>query len=309
MKISSLSPLSLIVVGLLLATGSPLTLDAQPVGRMPAGTTVYSGSATAIYQFSTDLDAGGDFSMTRLGLEADVMRSLGNGRGIGIGFDYYGDGYSFGDSSGDEAIAPWDTIHNLSLGIGYSGNFSKEWSFRIIPSITSSGESSASFSDSLTYGLVFAAARTFNQKLTIGLGAGVFHGMEKTRAYPFLAIRWQFAPGWTLQNPFRPGPAGPAGLEVAYKTDSWEFGVGGAYRSNRFRLADDGDYPNGIGENNSVPLFVRVSRPLNDLLTLDAYAGMLVGGSLKVETPNGTDLLKSDYEVAPLIALSISGRF
>lgn len=307
MKISSLSPLSLIVTGFLLASGSVLSMDAQPIGRMPAGTNVFSGSATGVYQFSSDLDAGGDFSMTRIGLEADVMRSLGNGRAIGLGFDYAGDSYSFGGEP--EAVDPWDTIHTYALGLFYMGNISKDWTLRAAASITSMGESSASFSDSLTYGLVFAATKTVNKDLTIGLGAGVFHGMEKTRAYPFLAIRWQFAPGWTLQNPFRPGPAGPAGLEVSYKKDNWEFGVGGSYRSYRFRLGDDGLYPDGIGENNSVPLFFRVSHPLSANLSLDAYAGMMVGGSLEVETSDGSEFYKSDYDVAPLLALSISGRF
>lgn len=245
--------------------------------------------------------------MTRIGLETDVVRGLGNGRAIGLGFDYAGDHYSFGGDS--EAIDPWDTIHTYALGLYYMGNISKEWTLRVAASITSMGESSASFSDSLTYGLVFAATKTYSKDLTIGLGAGVFHGMEKTRAYPFLAIRWQFAPGWTLQNPFRPGPAGPAGLEVAYKKDNWEFGVGGSYRSFRFRLGDDGLYPNGIGENNSVPLFFRVSHPLNANLSLDAYAGMLVGGSLEVENSEGSEFYKSDYDIAPMLALSISGRF
>lgn len=309
MNISSRFSLSVIATGLVLATNLVPVSNAQSMGRIPAGTTVVSGSATGVYQFSTDLDVGGDFSLTRIGLEADVVRGLDNGRAIGLGFDYAGDSYSFGNLGEEDAVDPWGTIHTYALGLYYMGNLSKDWTLRVAGSITSAGESSASFSDSLTYGLVFAATKTYSKDLTIGLGAGVFHGMEKTRGYPFLAIRWQFAPGWTLQNPFRPGPAGPAGLEVAYKKDNWEFGLGGSYRSFRFRLGDDGVYANGIGENNSVPLFFRVSHPLSANLALDAYAGMLVGGSLEVETSEGSDLYKSDYGIAPLLALSISGRF
>jgi len=52
----------------------------------------------------------------------------------------------------------------------------------------------------------------------------------------------------------------------------------------------------------------RVTGPTINL-TLDAYAGMLVGGSIEIEDSDGNDLVKSDFDPAPLIAISISGRF
>lgn len=291
-----------------LACGAP-ALIAQPVGKLPAGTTIHALTGTAVYQFDAKIDAGGDIGLTRLGVGYDLMRSLGNDRAIGLGIDYDADLFSFSGEDGLGALEPWGTVNTLSLAVGYTGKLGEDWSFRVAPSISASGESSASFSDSLRYGAVFAFTREFSKTLTLGLGAGVFSGLEETRAFPFIAVRWAFAPGWTLQNPFRPGPAGPAGLEVAYKTDTWEFGFGGSYRSFRFRLADDGYVANGIGEYNTVPLFARASRPIGRYLTLDAYAGMVVGGSIELADSAGNDLTKSDFDTAPLIALSISGRF
>jgi hypothetical protein len=226
-----------------------------------------------------------------------------------LGIDYDADLFSFTGDEGLGSLEPWGTVNTFSLAIGYTGKLGEDWSLRIAPSITASGESSASFSDSLRYGGVLAFTRTFKETLTLGLGAAIFSGLEETRVFPFIAVRWAFAPGWTLQNPFRPGPAGPAGLEVAYKTDTWEFGFGGSYRSFRFRLADGGLGDHGIGEYSNVPLFVRASRPIGQHLTLDAYAGMLVGGSIEIEDSDGDDLVKSDFDPAPLIAISISGRF
>ena len=285
------------------------SLQAQPVGKLPAGTTFSRMEGVAIYQFAADLDEGGDLGLTSAGLKFDLLRSLGEGRSVGGSLGYTTDLYDFGGAVGLGNMDPWDTVNTLTLAGFYGSPLGDDWQLMIAPSITASRESSASFSDSLTFGAVFSFTREVSQTLTIGLGAGLFTGLEQTRGFPFLAIRWEFAPGWTLQNPFRPGPAGPAGLEVAYKTDTWEFGLGGAYRSFRFRLADDGPVPNGIGEHNSVPFFIRATRPLSTNLTLDLYGGFLFGGSIELENSTGGRLARSDFDPAPIVALSLSGRF
>lgn len=291
----------------LLGLATVTALHAQP--PLPAGTIVTKADATFIQQFAADLDDGGDISMSAIDFNYHLVQSLGGGQSIGGGLGYTADFFSFGGETGLGNLDPWDTIHTLSLSGSYASPLGDDWDFRIAPSITASGESSASVSDSLTYGAVFAFTREFSEKLTIGLGAGVFTGLEDTRGFPLLAVRWQFAPGWTLQNPLRPGPAGPAGLEVAYASQTWEFGIGGAYRSYRFRLADDGATPDGIGESTSFPIFIRASRPITSHLTLNLYSGLLVGGSIELENSNGGDLADSDFDPAPILAFSLSGRF
>jgi hypothetical protein len=280
---------------------------AQP--QLPAGTITTRADATFIQQFASDLDDGGDLGVTSAGFSGDFIRSLDAGRSIGLGLGYMADFFSFGGDAGPGNLDPWDTIHNLTLSGSYATPFRDDWNFRIAPSITAAGESSASVSDSLTYGAVFAFTRQFSDTLTLGLGAGVFTGLEDTRGFPLLAIRWNFAPGWTLQNPLHPGPAGPAGLEVAYATDTWEFGIGGAYRSYRFRLADDAPTPDGIGEYTSVPLFFRASRPITENIKLNLFGGVLFGGSIELENSNGGGLVDSDFDPAPILAFSLSGRF
>lgn len=282
-------------------------LHAQP--PLPAGTISTRADAAFIHQFASDLDDGGDVGVTSADFNFDLARSLDAGRSIGFGLGYQADFFSFGGDAGLGNFDPWDTIHTLSLRGSYVSPVGDDWDFRIAPSITAAGESSASVSDSLTYGAVFAFTRRFSDTLTMGLGAGVYTGLEETRGFPLLAIRWNFAPGWTLQNPLHPGPAGPAGLEVAYATDTWEFGIGGAYRSYRFRLADDASTPDGIGEYTSVPLFVRASRPITENIKLNLFGGVLFGGSIELENSNGGSVADSDFDPAPILAFSVSGRF
>ena len=299
--------LSVLPLSGLLGLAAGTALHAQP--PLPPGTITTRADAAYIHQFASDLDDGGDVGVTSADFNFDLARSLDAGRSIGFGLGYQADWFSFGGDAGLGNFDPWDTIHTLSLRGSYVSPVGDDWDFRIAPSITASGESSASVSDSLTYGAVFAFTRRFSDTLTMGLGGGVYTGLEETRGFPLLAIRWNFAPGWTLQNPLHPGPAGPAGLEVAYATDTWEFGIGGAYRSYRFRLADDASTPDGIGEYTSVPLFVRATRPITENIKLNLYGGVLFGGSIELENSNGRDLADSDFDPAPILAFSVSGRF
>lgn len=291
----------------LLGFAAATSLHAQP--PLPAGTITTTADATFVHQFAADLDNGGDVAVTSAGARFDLGHSLGEGRSIGWGLAYKADFFSFEGDTGLGALDPWDTINTLALNGSYVTPFGDDWNFRVAPSISASGESSASVSDSMTYGGVFAFTRRFSETLTMGFGAGVFTGLEDTMGFPIIAIRWNFAPGWTLQNPLHPGPAGPAGLEVAYATDTWEFGVGAAFRSYRFRLADDAAIPEGIGEYTGFPFFVRASRPLTENIKLNLFGGVLFGGSIELEDSDGGGVTDSDFDPAPMLAFSLSGRF
>lgn len=294
------------LAGLLGLAGSA-ALYAQP--PLPAGTITTKANATFIHQFDSDLDEGGDVGVSSASLKFEQTHSLGENRSIGWGVDYTANFFSFEGDTGLGSLDPWDTINVVGLSGSYASPLGEEWDFRIAPAITAAGESSASVGDSLTYGGIFTFTHTFSEKLTMGLGAGVYTGIEDTQAFPILAVRWEFAPGWTLQNPLRPGPAGPAGLEIALATGDWEFGFGGAYRSYRFRLADDGSTPDGIGEYTAVPVFLRASRAIAPNFTINLYGGAMFGGSIDLENSNGGDLADSDFDPAPILAISLSGRF
>lgn len=282
-------------------------LHAQP--PLPAGTVTSSADAAFVQQFSADLDNGGDVAVSSAGVRFDLAHSLGGNRSIGCGLAYQADFFSFDGDAGLGKLDPWDTINTLTLSGSYVTPLGDDWNLRVAPSVSAAGESSASVSDSMTYGGVFAFTRRFSDTLTMGFGAGVFTGLEDTMGFPLIAIRWNFAPGWTLQNPLHPGPAGPAGLEVSYAADTWEFGLGGAFRSYRFRLADDAQTPEGIGEYTSFPLFLRASRPLTENIKLHLFGGVLLGGSIELENSDGGGLVDSDFDPAPILAFSLSGRF
>ncbi len=276
---------------------------AQPAGGPPQGWS-QRVNVGAVYQADADLDQGGSFSVARFFIGADFLRPLDPETAIGFSLGAGFDAYSF-----DEIAAPWEDVTRLDASFTYSRKISPEWAVRITPSVQSSFEDGASLSDGIVAGVIASATHTFREDLRLGLGIAAFTGLEETRAFPFLAIDWKISEIWSVRNPFRPGPAGPAGIEVVRAGDAWEFALGGAYRSYRFKLAEDFPVPDGIAEHNGVPLFVRATRKLDQRWELDLYAGMVMAGRLELEDEDGRNAGKSDFDPAPLVALTLQGRF
>jgi hypothetical protein len=95
---------------------------------------------------------------------------------------------------------------------------------------------------------------------------------------------------------------------VCAVSDGWDLGVGGAYRSIRFRLDDEGVAPDGVGEVRAIPAWFRLSHRRGPV-TLDAHAGVVLGGKLSVEDERGGSPASANYDQAPFAALRFQARF
>ena len=128
--------------------------------------------------------------------------------------------------------------------------------------------------------------------------------------FPFLIVDWRFGDRWRLINPLAAGPTGPAGLELDYLLGGgWTIGVGGAFRSQRFRLSETGPVRNGVGEERGLPLFLRATRDFGRQMALHLYAGAIVAGELRVDDSSGNDLRKEDFDPQPFLAATFIARF
>ena len=150
----------------------------------------------------------------------------------------------------------------------------------------------------------------FNPRLTLGIGAGVFNDLEEIRAFPFLTVYWRITDRLSLSNPLRSGPAGAAGLELAFApTRQVVFALGGAWRSFRFRLDDEGIAPKGLGQVDLIPVWFRATLNLPHGLGLDAYIGEAFGGNLRLEDQNDNLIGEVDQDPAPFAAMVLRARF
>ena len=276
----------------------------------PNGGIGYSLSATPFHQFKSDLDGGGNLSVSRVFLDAGGRKQISDRVNVGLSLGYDFEDYDFSGSTDLLSSNPWDKIHRPSVGafIGYETE--SGWKGAVGPRVGFSRESGASWQDSLTYGAVFTVARQFHPRLELGLGVGVFKRVEKRSVFPFLRVNWQITDRLRLANPFRAGPAGPAGLALSYTpSERWEFALGAALRRFRFRLNDSGPAPDGVGEARLLPVFAKVTRKFDPRFRLDAYVGAAFRGQVKLEDEDGDQLRADNHDPAPLLGLTLAGRF
>ncbi len=307
--------ISIIVLSGLLGTALPPALaqdgtqpsDASPEVRAKTG---YQFSYTPIYQFETDLDAGGKFDVQRHFIRFDVTRFIDRNwmAGVGLSFDY--ERWDFSGIAGLAGIDLWDELYRPGISIPVFYRTDTNWRFGFIPSLDVAGANGAETSESLSYGVVLSAAYAFGPNLTLGLGGGVFERLDQTEFFPFVDVDWTINDRLRLTNPFRAGPVGPAGLELIYSlNDRTEMGVGGAYRSYRFRLDDSSTVADGIGQVDFWATFLRLSWRLGQSYHIDINGGALIGGKITIEDQDANELGASDYDPAPFVGATFRGRF
>jgi hypothetical protein len=288
-----------------------VSVSAQSNNAVSQGAPVYySFSYAPIYQLETDLEGGGKFDVSRHFFRFDVLRPINRQLRIGLGLAYDFENWDFSGVSNVAGATPWSKIHRPGINLPIFYAISEDWQLGFTPAIEFSGESGAEPDEAFTYGGVFSLTHPVNKNLFFGLGFGIFNRLEKLEVFPFIVINWKINDQFRISNPFRAGPAGPAGLELVYSPwEKWEFGIGGAYRSYRFRLDDKSAVANGIGEVDSLVTFVRADRKIGTNLNIGLFGGALFGGKLSIEDAKGNDLASVTYDPAPFLALTFTGRF
>ena len=292
----------------LLVTFNAPGVQAQPAGPRDANRTVHSFSFSPIYQFESDFDGGGSFRVQRYAFNFDTSTPVTNSLRTGISLGYHFEKYDFSGTTAFAGADPWSDIHRFSAGLPVSYRMTDRWSLLVAPQAEWYGESGVdNWDDAFGYGAVFAVSCRIRPGLTFGVGAGVFRRTEETKGFPYIAVDWKITEDLRLSNPFRTSPSGPAGLELSYRiSDRWEIGVGGAYRSFRFRLDDSGVAPDGIGEVESTVGYARLTCRVGRDLNLDLYGGAAFNGKMRIAGSNGNELGSDDFKTAPMMALSLT---
>jgi hypothetical protein len=290
--------------GVALATAAAHAQEAKP-GDISVATSI-----TGVNTFNTDLDSGGDFHFAAGIVSGRVTRQFTTQFSAGITLRYDFQDWKFGSPSAFGGQAPWKYLNAPTVTVDLSYALQPDLLIGVTPLIGWGYESGAGGGNALIYGGIVSATKVFSPSLVLGVGAGVVRQIDETKVFPFLIINWQIDDHWRLANPFAAGPAGGAGVELAYAPDDrWEFAIGGAYRLYRFRLNDSGPAPRGVGENRFIPLFARITRNLGPKTHIDLYAGGSVYGRLSVDNSNGNGFAQDDYKTAPAIGITLAHRY
>ena len=267
-------------------------------------------SASAIHQFDADLDGGGDFNVNRYFFQLDWTKRVSDTLRTGVGFHYDFHDYSFSEYATSRPLTTLDHLQSLGLGTSIIYTINQDWRLIVIPSIEASAESNADLEDSLIYGSIVSAGYRVTPTLLIGTGIGIFNRLEEVSYFPLVFIDWRITEQLRLSNPFQGGPSGPAGLELSYVLDeSLELACGGAYRSFRFRLDDEGPASDGVFQEKTVPVWGRVTVKPGSNIKIDANAGAFLSGRFTIEDRNGHEISEEQYDAAPFLALTVSLMF
>jgi hypothetical protein len=204
----------------------------------------------------------------------------------------------------------WDGVTELDFGFNWRRSIGKSGMLFIAPNLRLARGDGADWSETGQLGLIASYGFRASSTLTFGFGFGIFSGLEETSGFPVFLINWQISDAWRLGNSFTAGPSGPAGLEIAYTpAPGWEVGFGGGWRSDRFRLDEDGPNPNGIGEVQALPIYLRVSWEVNESVSMGLYGGIYLNGEVTTEADGGSELATDDLDSAPFFGITANSRF
>ena len=287
-------------------TAAELHVESSPAGGPPP----LAIAVTPAYQFDASLNRGGSTSVFKLFFDVNGNFAVSESLGLGLHFDYTYADYHFSGPVVFSRTKPWEKLHRLEFGGNVTYDLTPEWTLFVAPSVQFFREQDAGWGNALEYGGVVSVSRDFSKDLTLGIGVGAFSELEEVSVFPMLVITWKITDRLLLSNPSRPGPTGPAGLELSYRIgNGWELAAGGAYQSERFRLYRTSFGNDSIGESSALPVWGRLTRNIGRSFSFDCYAGAMLGGKLYIDDRDGNRLTSDSYDPAPFVALAVSSRF
>jgi len=268
-----------------------------------------NASFSELKQFESNLDQGGEVEWTGFMAGLNVARQVSAQMSLGFSLRYDYQDWSWQHLS-PGTTAPWTQIGSPLVGASLSYAFAPGWRFGIAPSIEWSVESGAELGDGLSYGAIASLTRNYSPDFVIGFGLGAYYEIDREKVFPYLIVRWKLSERWRIGNPLQAGPAGGAGLELAYKvSEGWEASGGGSYRSYRFRLSPTGPTPNGFGEYAVTPVFLRLSRQVDRATRFDLYAIAMLNGRLATERADGLETYHDKVQRGTALGFTLAHRF
>ncbi len=299
--IAAMAVVLLIPFAPVLAQDAEETLDEESVPQ--AGIV---GEAGYAYQGEADIDGGGNLTVNRfdvglLGRFApmDRLQSTSTVFFSVNDYDFGGGGFAAGD--------PWNTILTMRMLTRLRYALSTEWGISGGGVFIFSPESGANWGDSFSGGGLLAFDYTHSKTLFVSLGVAVISQIEDdARFTPSIILNWLPYQDWKVRVGSVPASGGAAAAgEVAYQVaEPVEIGLGLLYNQRRFRLNNG-----GVGEDNNLPLRLRLGWDITRDISLNLLAGVALAGEVRIDDRYGNQLNKQNYDPAPYIGARFVGGF
>lgn len=272
-------------------------------------------SVDAGYQFiaETDLNTTGMVDIARLAATLKGRGDIARDWRLELNLRFQLSEYGFTGATTLDPLNgdPWDDIQTIQADARLEWWMINDVAMFFGPFVMASRESSADWDDAATAGGFVGFMFISSENLVWGGGLGVSTQIkDDLLIYPILVLDWQINDQLKLSSVAGPVGLTYTGLELIYDFGhGLELGLGFRYEFRRFRLGSTGFGPNGVGEDTSLPVWVRLSYEIDDNFQLDVYGGFVSGGSFKVDDFNGRPLTQDDYEATPTLAVALRFTF
>jgi hypothetical protein len=298
----------------LFAVGVPLAafaqaVDVEAVEPEPRDRVGFGIRTGYDHMFQTDVNnvGGGDVSRDSFQASLGGRFKMDEKFGFTPRFIYELNHYDFSSS-----IDVWRNINQYTLVGVFDYQLGEQWTLLAGPVFRLAGEGSGAFDNGFTGGGLLGATFKASEDLTLGAALGVISQLEDDPGIiPIPILRWHFAEPFTLKAGIDQlgGRTGLGPELVWHLSKELDLGLGAQYQRRRFRLDNNGNNRKGIGEDSSAPFFVRLGYKPMENLTLEASAGVVAAGELKIQDKNGGNTTDKGYEATPTLGLRGEYRF
>lgn len=258
-------------------------------------------------QFSSDLDQGGDFSVSRHSHSLGYSRAFTRQRLVGLFFEYGAHDYDFDNSPTNL----WGDVQTFKIFAPIRWKFNEHWNLIARTSINSRIENGASFSDGISGSFLGALSYKLSDRLRLGPGITLNTSLEEsTSIVPIILLQWDLTDSLRLETGrgygVSPGPA----LNLSWQaTDNWKATLGVQYERLEFRLDDRGSAPGGVGEESGASAYVAFDYKPHSTFKATLFAGIKFANDLIIDDSNGQETFSSSLDPAPFVGASLRIRF
>lgn len=274
--------------------------NAPPRGGPSTGwsTSVQGG---AIHAFETNMKGGGGFSVNRYYMEGGLNHLFREDRMVSFSVGYGQDDYDFSGL----ASGPWNNIDNYRTSMFARWGLNDKWTLFAAPSVRSYVETGVSLDDGLTAAIFGGASCRVGDRLTVGPGLGVVGQLEDRPLYfPVIIVDWKITDRLSLGTGGGLAATAGPGVKLSYDASKhWKYGLGARYESKRFRLDQSGIAPNGVGEDENIPLTGGISYQFYPGTSIEGLFGYNFGGKLSLADRDGNDVSSTDYDATFVMGL------
>lgn len=281
-------------------------------GQRPQDERKLTGPDVAVTLFATHAfeadftDVAGSVSLSRVGAEVGIRQSLDERTRISLSVGGEFSSYDFSEDSAfaGSTVAPWDETYQLSAAVIVSRQATKSWSWFFGGGADASFESDANLGKSFTGGLVGGVNYQVNENLSLGGGLAVRSRLEDSGLFlPIVSIDWKISEQWKLSNS---NELNSTGIALVYTPmEQLALSLHAAYQGRAYRLDEDGPFPDAVGRESRIPVWLQARYSFTPRISATLAAGYVVWQEYTVDDNNGNEIDQQSADATPFVGASV----